>query len=205
MEYIDVINIVNDAWLTTIKNAEHEMKKNLRKIELNTDKEKTIKDIIQSLPYENSFVGNAYINNGYTAGNTFVEIRENIANFYLTSEIIRSIKNGLKPNFIKEDVEKFFLLFRQEVKLWGMLNKPNTQYSAELIELFKGHRDLIASLIGKSDIEIARLINKWAKEIDKMGRSLIENPHNRLKKEYAVTLKKAGLIRMSVERFRSIL
>lgn len=81
MEYIDIINIVNDAWLATSKLVKHEMKKNLRKIELSNDKEDTIKSIVVSLNYENSLAGYAYINSNYNIGDNFLEIREVLTNF----------------------------------------------------------------------------------------------------------------------------
>lgn len=55
-------------------------------------------------------------------------------------------------------------------------NKSN--YSDDLIKLFNGNTNLIEQLIGKSDNDIAHLIKKWAKEKDKFGKPLIENPDN---------------------------
>lgn len=55
-------------------------------------------------------------------------------------------------------------------------NKPC--YSDDLIKLFHGNTYLIEQLNGKSDVEIARLIKKWAKEKDGLGKPLIDNPDN---------------------------
>lgn len=52
------------------------------------------------------------------------------------------------------------------------------QYTNDLIKLFHGNIDLIDKLNGKSDVEIARLIKKWAKEKDGLGKPLIDNPDN---------------------------
>ena len=75
------------------------------------------------------------------------------------------------------------------------------KYSRELLDLFKNHTELIDELIGKSDDEIARQIKKWAKEKDNVGRALIENPKNNMRRTFARELKKNGLIKMSEDRF----
>lgn len=78
----------------------------------------------------------------------------------------------------------------------------NKEYQESLLKLFKGNVYLISHLEGLSDDEIASLIKKWAKEKDKSGKPLIENPENRLKNKYAEELKKAGIIKLSVRTFR---
>lgn len=206
MEYIDILGIVYDVWVDDVPSiVKYEMKKRIRRIELSNDKDTTIKSIISSLDYERCLIGRAYIANNYEAGNTVFDIREWAADFYFNKQ--KWFKPEVFKNVVKEDVLEFFTLLRQEIELRKLLAKSGVQkeYDEGLIKLFKGHKDLIALLIGKSDHEIAKLINTWARETDKRGNSLIENPHNRLKKEYAEALKKTGLIQMSTERFRAIL
>lgn len=80
-------------------------------------------------------------------------------------------------------------------------NLNKTDYSLELLKLFRDHTELIDQLIGKSDNDIATLIKKWATEKDKFGKPLIENPDNSLKSEFANALKEAGIIKTSKDRF----
>lgn len=79
------------------------------------------------------------------------------------------------------------------------------EYSDDLVQLFKGHTELINGLIGKSDKEISSLIKRWSKEKDKFGKPLIENPDNNLKTSFATALKNAGMIKKSIDRFSRIL
>lgn len=76
------------------------------------------------------------------------------------------------------------------------------KYSPELLKLFKNHTELINELVGKSDNEILKQIQVWAREKDKYGKTLIENPANNLRAEYARELKNAGIINLSAETFR---
>ena len=80
------------------------------------------------------------------------------------------------------------------------INKPS--YSDDLIKLFNGNTYLIEQLIGKSDNDIAHLIKNWAKEKDKFGKPLIENPENGLKSSFAKELKANGIIKQSKKTFR---
>ena len=154
MEYIDIINIVYDAWLATIKLADHEMKKNLRKIELSSNKEDVIKNIIASLDYENSYAGCAYINSNYTIGNNFMEIRETLSNFYFYHHsITKDVIEERIPDFIKEDAESFFLLLHQEIELRKMMffhpPKKHSQYSETLLEIFFGDISVINNFFSR--------------------------------------------------------
>lgn len=81
-------------------------------------------------------------------------------------------------------------------------NINKTDYSPELLKLFRGHTELIDHLICKSDDDIATHIKKWATEKDKFGKPLIENPDNLLKSEFAKALKEAGIIKQSERSFR---
>lgn len=202
MEYLDILGIIYEVWEDDFQ-ARYKMKKNIRKTELSSDKEATIKSIISSLDYENCLIGSAYINNGYYIGNTIIEICQNAASYYFRHQ--NYFNSEAVERVIKSDVLYFFVLLRQEIELKKMLSKPTKEYDGDLMKLFKGHSDLIALLVGKADDEIANLIKKWARERDKHGCALIENPGNRLKKKFATALKKAGIIKLSIERFRAIL
>ena len=57
--------------------------------------------------------------------------------------------------------------------------------------------------MGLSDGEIARKIKGWAKEKDKLGKPLIENPENGLKLRFAEELKANGIIKLSIKTFRT--
>lgn len=80
--------------------------------------------------------------------------------------------------------------------------EEETTYTPELLRLFHKRVKLIDELIGKSDNEIAALINKWAGEKDKFGKPLIENPYNNLKTAFAEALKENRIIKLSVRSFR---
>lgn len=80
-------------------------------------------------------------------------------------------------------------------------NKSN--YSDDLIKLFNGNTNLIEQLIGKSDNDIAHLIKKWAKEKDKFGKPLIENPDNYgNKQKFANALLANGIVKNSNFRIK---
>ena len=93
-------------------------------------------------------------------------------------------------------------------KLLAMLTKHaetetgNTSYPQNLLHLFHGNSKLIDQLAGLDDNAIANKIRIWSREKDKLGKPLIENPGNGLKRAFAVALKDAGLIAGSADRFR---
>ena len=76
------------------------------------------------------------------------------------------------------------------------------KYSEGLLKLFHGHVELLDKLVGLPDQEIAIKIDKWAREKDKFGKPLIENPGNHSKTAYARALKENGLIELSEASFR---
>lgn len=78
---------------------------------------------------------------------------------------------------------------------------PKPQYSKELLDLFKGHKELINKLIGKSNDEVVAAIKKWNEEKDKSGQPKIKNYKDNLRSEFARELKKAGIITISENRF----
>lgn len=77
------------------------------------------------------------------------------------------------------------------------------KYSKSLLTLFHNHTELIDELVGKPDKEIANLIKRWAKEKDRLGKPLIEDPKNNLRQRFADELKKAGIISLSARTFRN--
>lgn len=80
--------------------------------------------------------------------------------------------------------------------------KGERSYSGGLLDLFNNNVPLIEELVGLSDDEIARKIKGWAKEKDKLGKPLIENPENALKSRFARELKANGIIKLSEKAFR---
>lgn len=77
----------------------------------------------------------------------------------------------------------------------------NTKYN-DILKLLKNRTDLLKELLVSSDDGIVHKLKQWSKKTDNLGRPLIENPDNNLKKAYAEALNKAGLIKCSVNRFR---
>lgn len=116
---------------------------------------------------------------------SFQSICNIIWQWYDDTEKLKNARRGIIAKIVYEH-------FKQE--------KTHTKYSKELLDLFKGHEELINKLIGKSDDEKAQLIREWNKGKD--GKPLIKNFKDRLRKEYATQLKKAGLISESIENFR---
>lgn len=81
-------------------------------------------------------------------------------------------------------------------------DEPQREYSAELVNLFRGHTGLIDELVGLSDDEIARRIKGWARQRDKFGKLLIENPKNNQRTAYARALKGNNIIQCSIDVFK---
>ena len=81
--------------------------------------------------------------------------------------------------------------------------KGERSYLSGLLDLFHNKTYLIEELVGLSDDEIARKIKGWAKEKDKLGKPLIENPENGLKLRFAEELKANGIIKLSIKTFRT--
>lgn len=76
------------------------------------------------------------------------------------------------------------------------------KYSEDLLKLFHYHVELLDSLVGLSDSEIADRIRQLATERDKFGKPLIENPGNNKRLAYAQALKENELIKGSENTFR---
>ena len=89
------------------------------------------------------------------------------------SEIWNRIEMDVFDGMSSKDMEDISdLEFKESTETSEVLAK----YPSELLALFKFHTELIDELVGKSNGEIARLINNWAKGRDGAGRALIENP-----------------------------
>lgn len=112
--------------------------------------------------------------------------------FDAINEIWRRIERDMLNEIPDEEVEN-----EEQAE-----NETYAKYSPELLKLFKNHTELINELVGKSDNEILKQIQVWAREKDKYGKMLIENPANNLRAEYARELKNAGIINLSAETFR---
>ena len=168
---------------------------------------------------ENNRVEKAYINQFLTlASATMLQIYE----------IMEKMKISLSDVFISElrkNIDQYYYLSRNNEALSGLIEgltahysatqdsntthpqaevetpQEETKYTPELLKLFHNRRELIDELVGKSDKEIASKINKWAKETDKFGKLLIENPKNNLRSTFARELKKNGLIKCRVDVF----
>lgn len=150
-------------------------------------------------------------------------IYKTLKDFELYAHIIYGEKTNEFENIFEEDEfnEKFENIF-DTIKLWEQEVEPfmriygNTNedegetdvrgngktYTDNLIKLFHNNTDLIDKLIGKSDEEIAACIKKWCNERDKLGKPLINNPKNNLRKDFAEALKENGIISGAVTTFR---
>lgn len=121
------------------------------------------------------------------------------------SDIIGAYLN-YSEKYIEFLENKYIEVNREQEVLSDSINNENDstikKYPEKLLELFRGKDYLIDSLNGLSDKQIAYCIKKWAKEKDKSGKPLIENPDNALKSSFAEELKNAGIITQSKRTFR---
>ena len=129
MEYIDVINWVYDALFEAQKTVRYEMNKHKFKIELSDDKEKTIKDLISQLNYEESAFGMAYISNGFKIGSDLVGVRDVLTRYYMNPRLTKNIRD--KEKFIREDAQSFYEVYLQEMNLRNMLSQSQENVSVE--------------------------------------------------------------------------
>ena len=120
MEYIDVINWVNDAFFEARKAVRYEMNKHMFKIGMSNDKEKTIKELISQLDYEKSMAGIAYISNGFKIDPHPTGRRDTLTRFYMRGWI-NDIRD--KEKFVREDAQRFYEVYLQEMELRDMLSK----------------------------------------------------------------------------------
>lgn len=121
---------------------------------------------------------------------------------YLDAVIVRIERANLQIVLNDWVFEKMYLEKTTFPNTSLEINVAQRIYPQNLLSLFRGHKELIDSLIGKSDNEIAKLITGWAKQKDKSGKPLIENPSNRMQSKFAKELKQNGLIGLSEESFR---
>lgn len=128
MEYIDVINWVNDAFFEARKTVRYEMNKHMFKIGMSNDKEKTIKDLISQLDYEKSMAGIAYISNGFKIDLHPIGRRDTLTRFYMRGWI-KDIPD--KEKFIREDAQSFYEVYLQEMNLRNMLSQSQENFSVE--------------------------------------------------------------------------
>ena len=128
MEYIDVINWVNDAFFEARKTVRYEMNKHMFKIGMSNDKEKTIKDLISQLDYEKSMAGIAYISNGFKIDLHPIGRRDTLTRFYMRGWI-KDIPD--KEKFIREDAQSFYEVYLQEMNLRNMLSQSQENLSVE--------------------------------------------------------------------------
>lgn len=128
MEYIDVINWVYDAFFEARKTVRYEMNKHKFKIGLSSDKEKTIKDLISLLDYEKSAAGRAYISNGFKIDPHPIGRRDTLARYYMRGWI-EDIRD--KEKFIREDAQRFYEVYLQEMELRNMLSKSHGDVLSE--------------------------------------------------------------------------
>lgn len=128
--------------------------------------------------------------------------KEFIEHHIAQEESLINRRNTSIPDYIKEKAKEYieWIKGNSNDKEIDKAHTNTTKYPSELIDLFNGHEELINELIEKSDDEKAKLIREWNKGKD--GKPLIKNFKNRLRKEFATQLKKAGLISESIENFR---
>ena len=130
-----------------------------------------------------------------------------LKNWKFTPEMIRDLKSVMLeyPMYSINTIQmKWLEEYRSSIVTTDRNVATNkSYYSDDLIKLFNGNTDLIEQLIGKSDNDIAHLIKKWAKEKDKFGKPLIENPDNYgNKQKFANALLANGIVKNSNFRIK---
>lgn len=105
----------------------------------------------------------------------------------------------IPQNLLDEREKKIGEIYIKLAEIDSEEIKP--KYSKELLDLFKGHKELINKLIGKSNDEVVAAIKKWNEEKDKSGQPKIKNYKDNLRSKFARELKKAGIITISENRF----
>lgn len=128
MEYIDVINWVDDAFFEAQKMVRYEMNKHMFKIGMSNDKEKTIKNLISQLNFEKCAAGIAYISNGFKIDPHPTGRRDTLTRFYMGGWI-KDIRD--KEKFVREDAQRFYEIYLQEMKLRDMLSKLHENVLSE--------------------------------------------------------------------------
>ena len=118
---------------------------------------------------------------------------------------LRTFSDIAETHFNKAKYKKW-VIYPNNVKWmesWTQeVETTNKVYSTILLRLFHNNIYLIDEIVGSSDDEIAKKIKQWAKERDKFGKPLIENPENNLRTAFAKALKTNNLIKCSIDIFR---
>ena len=118
---------------------------------------------------------------------------------------LRTFSDIAETHFNKAKYKKW-VIYPNNVKWmksWAQeVETTNKVYSTILLKLFHNNIYLIDEIVGLSDDEIAKKIKQWAKERDKFGKPLIENPENNLRTAFAKALKTNNLIKCSIDIFR---
>ena len=118
---------------------------------------------------------------------------------------LRTFSDIAETHFNKAKYKKW-VIYPNNVKWmesWAQeVETTNKVYSTILLRLFHNNIYLIDEIVGSSDDEIAKKIKQWAKERDKFGKPLIENPENNLRTAFAKALKTNNLIKCSIDIFR---
>lgn len=118
---------------------------------------------------------------------------------------LRTFSDIAETHFNKAKYKKW-VIYPNNVKWmesWAQeVETTNNVYSTILLRLFHNNIYLIDEIVGSSDDEIAKKIKQWAKERDKFGKPLIENPENNLRTAFAKALKANNLIKCSIDIFR---
>lgn len=123
MEYIDVLNWVLDASFKAQSAVRYEMKKHMFKIELSSNKDATIRELISQLDYEGSLAGHAYIASGFKIDWHPVGRRETLVRYYMNSKITKRCQD--KEEYIREDAQRFYEVYFVEMELRKMLSQPD--------------------------------------------------------------------------------
>lgn len=118
---------------------------------------------------------------------------------------LRTFSDIAETHFNKAKYKKW-VIYPNNVKWmksWAQeVETTNKVYPTILLKLFHNNIYLIDEIVGSSDDEIAKKIKQWAKERDKFGKPLIENPENNLRTAFAKALKTNNLIKCSIDIFR---
>lgn len=124
MELIEIVDIVTAEYSKSVPDVRFDMNRYKRNIELSTNKEQKIKDVIAGLNYKTCLIGMAYQANNYSLGctNDFTNVNSTVARYYYNKQdFIKKMMKGDLSTIIEEDVRCFWKTYCIEVELRGML------------------------------------------------------------------------------------
>lgn len=119
MDYLEVINIVQNEYLKANNRAKFEITEVKRKCLLSTDKEAFINNELMGIDYKKSAFGYYYIACNYFCGSTWLEMRDVITQYYINHTDLFT-----DQSCIESDVYTFLFAFCLERELQQLKAAP---------------------------------------------------------------------------------